>query len=136
MVSSYSIVPDIGIAIDVCFGDMPGVSEEYTSKLDEGPVLAIGPNIHPRVFEGLKKVADNWNIPIQLETAPGHSGTDAGAIQIAKGGIATAVVSLPQRYMHTSVETLAIQDIKKAGKLLALYIASLDKKGLEELKCY
>ncbi|SHJ59609.1 endoglucanase [Anaerobranca californiensis DSM 14826] len=136
MVSSYGIVPDIGIAIDVCFGDMPGLSEEYTSKLDDGPVLAIGPNIHPKVFEGLKKVADNWNIPIQLETAPGHSGTDAGAIQIARGGIATAVVSLPQRYMHTSVETLAIQDIKKAGKLLALYIASLDKKGLEELKCY
>ncbi|SES79930.1 M42 family metallopeptidase [Anaerobranca gottschalkii] len=136
MVSSYGIVPDIGIAIDVCFGDMPGLSEEYTSKLDDGPVLAIGPNIHPKVFEGLKKVAENWNIPIQLETAPGHSGTDAGAIQIARGGIATAVVSLPQRYMHTSVETLAIQDIKKAGKLLALYIANLDKKGLEELKCY
>lgn len=136
MVSSYGIVPDIGIAIDVCFGDMPGVSEENSSKLDGGPALAMGPNIHPKVFEGLKNTAGEWNIPIQLETAPGHSGTDAGAIQIARGGIATAVVSLPERYMHTSVETLSLGDIKKAGRLLALYIASLDKKGLEGLKCY
>lgn len=136
MVSSYGIVPDIGIAIDVCFGDMPGLGEDQTSKLDGGPALAMGPNIHPKVFEGLKNTASEWNIPIQLETAPGHSGTDAGAIQIARGGIATAVVSLPERYMHTSVETLSLNDIKKAGRLLALYIASLDKKGLEGLKCY
>ncbi len=136
MVSSYGIVPDIGIAIDVCFGDMPGLPEDVTSKLDGGPALAMGPNIHPKVFEGIKNIASEWNIPIQLETAPGHSGTDAGAIQIARGGIATAVVSLPERYMHTSVETLSLADIKKAGRLLALYIASLDNKGLEGLKCY
>ncbi|WP_350344932.1 M42 family metallopeptidase [Proteinivorax tanatarense] len=136
VVSTYGIVPDVGVAIDVSFGDMPGVEQQNSSKIGGGPALAIGPNIHPKILNKLKKVANEWEIDFQIETEPMQSGTDASAMQITRGGIATALVSLPQRYMHTSVETISLNDIKKAGKLLALFISSFDYNDLEGLKCF
>ncbi|WP_353892117.1 M42 family metallopeptidase [Proteinivorax hydrogeniformans] len=136
MVSTYGIVPDIGIAIDVSFGDMPGVDPQNSSKLGAGPALAIGPNIHPNILKKLKEVAAEWGISFQIETEPMQSGTDASAMQITRGGIATALVSLPQRYMHTSVESVSLKDIKNAGKLLAMFISLIDYKDVEGLKCF
>lgn len=136
MVSSYSINPDIGIAIDVCHGDMPGVPEEETCKLSKGPVISIGPNFHPWLNKKLIEVAEENNIPYQINSTPGASGTDAWAIQITKVGIPTVLISIPLRYMHTSVETLSIKDIKTAGKLLSRFILSLNTIEKEVLTCF
>lgn len=133
IVSSYGIKPDIGIAIDVCHGETPGVPEWRTSQVGKGPTLAMGGNIHPKIFAGLKKAAEELGISIQTEVAPGRTGTDAWAMQMSGEGVATGLVSIPLRYMHTSVETLSVGDVLKAGRLLAKFIASCDEAFVKEL---
>ncbi|MCY0869438.1 MAG: M20/M25/M40 family metallo-hydrolase, partial [Firmicutes bacterium] len=105
-VAAHGLNPDLAIAIDVCHGDSPGVPDDLTFKLGEGPVLTCGPHIHPKLFERLQAVAQRENIPVQVEYEPGATSTDADPIAIAKEGIPTALVSIPLRYMHTSVETV------------------------------
>ena len=136
VVSAFGVTPDIGIAIDVCHGDMPGVSEFQTSPLGKGPTVGVGANIHPKVFQRLKEVGKEQRIPFHTHAYPAGTGTDAWAIQVARAGVASAVISLPERYMHTSVETLSYDDIVATGKLLAHFIASLDAAYVEGLSCY
>ena len=134
--STFGIMPDIGIAIDVCHGRMPAVPDYNTSPMGGGPSIAMGPNVHPKVLALIKKVAKENRIPISLSPAPGATGTDAWMMQITQSGVATAVVSIPLRYMHTAVETLSYSDIQQSGKLLAYLIAALDCAFVEELSCY
>lgn len=136
LVSAYHIKPDIGIAIDVCHGDMPGVPEQDTAPLGKGPSLALGANIHPKVFERLTELAKEHNLPFTLDPVPGPTGTDAWVMQVTRAGIPTGLVSLPLRYMHTSVETLSFRDIELTGRLLALFVASVDREFVEGLLCY
>ena len=134
--ATYGIVPDIGIAIDVCHGEMPGVSEFDSIAMGKGPEVSFGANIHPKVFERLVQVAKENNIAIHTDPTPAATGTDAWAMQVSRAGVATAVVSVQQRYMHTSVETLCYDDVVSAGRLLAYFIASLDTAFVEGLTCY
>lgn len=134
--STYEIFPDIGIAIDVGFGFTPELSKDDTSELGKGPAIAFGANIHPKVYEGLTKVAKEYNLPYQEEVYPARTGTDAWTMQITQSGVATGLLSIPLRYMHTSVETVDINDIKYAGKLLANFIVSLNHEDLEGMLCY
>ncbi|HHX74908.1 MAG TPA: M42 family metallopeptidase [Firmicutes bacterium] len=133
--STYGIVPDLGIAVDVTHGDMPGVPEHDTCKLGKGPGITVGPNIHPKIGKELVAVAKEHRIPYQLEVAAGPTGTDARAIQISRGGIPTGLVSVPLRYMHTSVELLDAEDIKMTGRLLAYFIAAVKTDFVEDLSC-
>lgn len=135
-VSAYGIEPDIGIAIDVCHGETPGVPEYRTAPLGKGPAVAQGGNIHPKIHDALKKAAREIGIGVQSEIAPGATGTDAAAIQISREGVAAGLVSVPLRYMHTSVETLSIGDVEKAGRLLAKFIASCDASFVKELRIW
>lgn len=133
--SAYSINPDIGIAIDVGFGKTPELSQYETIEMSKGPAITVGPNIHPNIFDKLKQVAINQYIDYQVEVAPGHSGTDAWPMQVSGSGIATGVISIPLRYMHTSVETVSLSDIEKTGKLLSNFIVALNEIDMEELLC-
>lgn len=133
IVSAYGIRPDIGIAIDVCHAETPGVPEWRTSSLGKGPAIAQGANIHPKIYAGLEKAAKELGISIQPEPAPAATGTDAWGIQISAEGAATGLISIPLRYMHTSVETLSVGDVEKAGRLLAAFIASVDDRFVKEL---
>lgn len=134
--STYSIEPDIGIAIDVGFGRTPELKQFDTIELEKGPAITLGPNIHPQVFNGLKSTAKSNYIDYQVEVAPGSSGTDAWPMQVSRAGVATGVLSIPLRYMHTSVETLSLSDIEKTGKLLAAFIVGLNDKKMEEFLCF
>ena len=134
MVSAYGLAPDVSIAIDVGFGHSPGLSEAETVAMGKGPVIAFGPNIHPRLYQALIETAKKAEIPYQIEAIPGRSGTDAWAIQVAREGIPTALLSIPVRYMHTSVETIVLKDIERTGRLLASFIAGLDESFMEKLE--
>lgn len=124
--AAYHIAPDMGIALDVTFAKSPGVSDVDTYPLDEGPAIGIGPNFHPALVARLKRVAETCEIPFHLDPIPGRSGTDAWAIQAAREGIPTALLSVPLRYMHQPVETLAAPDVERAARLLASLIVSLE----------
>ncbi len=132
-VSTYGLEPDIGIAIDVCHGDGPGQPEDLVSELGKGPVITMGPNIAPRVYELLEQAAKDAGIEVQVDVAPAQTGTDAWAMQISRHGVPTGLVSVPLRYMHTSVETLHLDDVEKAGKLLAFFIAAVNRGFVEGL---
>lgn len=126
--SAYGISPDVGIAIDVTHAsDYPGSNPNITGeiKLGKGPVISRGANINPVVFELLVNTAKTKKIPYQIEASPGATGTDANAIQITKEGVATGLVSVPNRYMHTPVEVIAISDLDNASKLLTNFAVKL-----------
>lgn len=135
-VSTYKINPDIGIAIDVGFGTTPELPREYTLDMGKGPGIGLGGNIHPTLREKLTDIAKEYNIPFQYEIEPGPTGTDARAIQITRCGIPTLLISLPLRYMHTSIETVNLKDIKMSAKLLARFISYISRDNLEGLLCY
>ena len=134
--SAEFLEPEIGIAVDVSHGDMPGTREGDTVPMDGGPSLCMGANIHPAVFEGLRSSARAADIPYSIEVTPASSGTDAMDIQIASVGVATAVLGIPCRYMHTGVEVVAPSDVDHTAALLAHYFASLEPswRAVEVLK--
>jgi endoglucanase len=126
--SAYGVQPDIGIVVEVCFAsDYPDYDHKQAGevRLGKGPVLARGPNINPVLFELLKKTALEEDIPVQIMGVPRATGTDANVMQLARGGVATALVNVPLRYMHTPVEVLDLADLDAAIKLLAALCASI-----------
>lgn len=126
LTSAYGVAPDAGLAIDVTFGQQPGVSGPETAKMDGGPTVSLGPNFHPRIFERLVAAAKAIEIPFQVDPVPGASGTDAWAMQVARGGVPCGLLSIPVRAMHTPVETVALRDIERAARLAAEFICRLE----------
>lgn len=128
--SAYGIDPDAGIAIDVTFAtDHPEVDKKRIGEvsLGKGPVLHRGGNINPVLGKFLINTAKKKKIPSQLTGLPCSSGTDANAMQISRKGVATAVVSIPNRYMHTPVECVSLEDLDNAVKLLSAFILDVRK---------
>jgi putative aminopeptidase FrvX len=126
--SAYGIHPTIGIAVDVCHAtDTPGNDKKQIgeTKVGAGPALFRGPNINPRVFERLEDAAKNKEIPIQVRGAPRATGTDANAIQLSRDGVAAGLVGIPNRYMHSPVEVVSLDDLDRAAQLLAEFSATV-----------
>lgn len=135
-VASYELKPTMAIAIDVTFDSGKLGDDERENKLGEGPVVCIGPNVHPRLRKKLMETAKEYNIPYQVEVEPGNTGTDAWDIQITGEGIPTLLISIPIRYMHTSVEVINMEDIKNTGRIIAKLIEKLKDEEVEELLCF
>ena len=120
--SAYGVQPDIGIAVEVGFAsDYPEADHKDSGeiRLGKGPIIARGPNINPALFELLRTTALEEGIPCQIMGIPRATGTDANVMQLVRGGVATALVSIPLRYMHTPVEVLDWSDLAGAVALLA-----------------
>ena len=124
--SAYSVNPDAGIALDVNFAsDHPETDPKKIGdvKLGGGPNLHRGPNINPVLEAELVKTAKQAKIPYQISAQPRATGTDANAIQLNRGGVAAALVSIPNRYMHTPVEVISLRDLDNIIKLLTTFLA-------------
>jgi tetrahedral aminopeptidase len=131
--AAYHIQPDIAIALDVTFAEQSGVSQDDASEIGGGPSIALGANIHPKLFDRIIEVAKTYEIKHQIEAIPAATGTDAWAIQVARDGIPTALLSIPLRNMHSPVETVDLRDIERTGRLLAQFIASLDSSFMNAI---
>ncbi|PNV66383.1 peptidase M42 [Rubneribacter badeniensis] len=128
--SAYSVRPDVVLAFDVTHAtDYPGIDRTKHGKIvcGGGPVIARGPNINPEVFERLVAAAEAEGLPYQIEAEPGVTGTDARAIQMARGGIATGLVSVPLRYMHTPTEVVCLDDLDATVDLIVRFARDLDE---------
>jgi endoglucanase len=126
--STYGVHPTVGIAVDVCHAtDTPGNDKKQLgdTRLGNGPALFRGPNINPRVFDKLHETAKTHEIAVQVRGAPRATGTDANAIQLSRDGVATALVGIPNRYMHSPVELVCLSDLEQAARLLAEFCASV-----------
>jgi endoglucanase len=126
--AAYTINPTVGIAVDVCHAtDTPGNDKKTQGeiKCGAGPVIFRGPNINPRVFDLLEETARTHNIPIQVRGVPRATGTDANAIQISREGVACGLIGIPNRYMHSPVEVVHLDDLAHAARLLAEFCAAV-----------
>ncbi len=131
--SAFRVEPHVGIAIDVCHAtDTPTVDkkQECDIQLGKGPAIFRGPNMNPRVVDLLIAAAERNGIPHQLAAAGGATGTDANPIQISRAGVAAALIGIPNRYMHTPVEMVSLDDLAHAANLLAAFALGL--KGDED----
>lgn len=131
--AAFGVAPDLAIAIDVTFGETPGVNSSEMVAMDKGPAISWGPNLHPGIVQRLRDTADALEIPYVTEPLPGHSGTDAWAVQVTRAGIPTGLLCIPVRYMHSVVETVVLADIDRTARLLAAFISRLDGEVLTAL---
>lgn len=128
--STYIVNPHIAVAIDVGHAtDHPDCDNRKfgETKLGGGPIICRGPNINPRIYQRLLAAAKAAKVPFQLEADPRPTGTDARAIQMARGGVATGLISIPLRYMHTPSELVDLEDVERCVKLLVAFAKALDK---------
>ena len=129
--SAFGIDPDLGLAFDVTTATDHPTTEKKTYGdicLNKGPVISKGANINPVIYKMLVETAKKNKITYQVEAAPRATGTDANAIQITRGGVATGLISFPNRYMHTPIEIVSLIDIENAVKLAGEFIKKLDDK--------
>ncbi len=134
IVSAYSVAPDFGITIDVCHADMPDSPIDEQFPLGKGVAVAIGPVVNMEKTNAMTSLADKEHIAYQMDPEPGSTGTEASALAIAREGIPVVLLSIPCRYMHTTVETISLDDVECTAKLASRYIASNPWKE-EEVSC-
>jgi len=131
--SARALNPDLALVLDVTYGKGPGSSGWESYPLGGGPTIGIGPEIHPFLANRLKQVADELEIPVTFEPIPKLSSTEADAYQLAGSGIPTALIEIPVRNMHTSVEIVALEDIARAARLVTGFIVSLEPDFLQRI---
>ncbi len=130
-VAAQAVAPDFCVAVDVTFGRTPDSPKDESLVMGGGPVVGIGPNITRWMSRQLLEKAEAESIPVQKEVMEHSSGTNAWPMQIANEGIATAVLSIPLKYMHTPVEVVELSDIEETARLLAAFVVDLGKEGAQ-----
>jgi endoglucanase len=126
--SAFHIEPDVAIVVDVTFAaDAPGIDKKEVGdhKLGGGPVLTRGSASDPLVFERIASVAERQNIPFSITAAPKYTSTDADGIFLSRKGVATVVLSVPNRYMHSPNEMVDTKDLEAAATLIAHFCRDL-----------
>src|SRR2546429_653355 len=129
--SAVGLDPQVALVVDVTHAtDYPGAEKKRAGehKLGGGPVLARGSSVSPVVFELLVQCAEREQLPYSVQAAPHDTPTAADAIYNALRGIPTGLVSVPNRYMHSPNEMVALEDLERAARLLAAFARRLDPK--------
>jgi endoglucanase len=129
--SCFGIDPSVGIAVDVTHAtDNPGADKRVAGDIaiGSGAVIERGANINPVLGKLLIDTAKRKKIRYQLSAAPVATGTDANVMQISRSGVAAALLSIPNRYMHTQVEVVGLRDIEACAKLLAETVARIGQR--------
>lgn len=127
--AAFGIMPDYCIAVDVTHGRTPDAGKADTFPLDKGPTVAVGPNATRWMARRFEEKAKGQDIPYQIEVLPGHSGTNGWELQISREGVATAILSLPLKYMHTPVEVIHLPDLERLSRLLAAFAVNLGEEA-------
>jgi putative aminopeptidase FrvX len=120
--SAFALAPDAAIVIDVTHAtDAPGIDVKEAGKheLGSGPVLSRGATLNHELFELIFETAEAEAIPFTVEATSRGTGTDADAVHLARGGIPTALISIPLRYMHSPVELVQLDDVEACARLIA-----------------
>ena len=127
--AAYEVRPSVAIAVDVTHAtDVRGgdAEDEGESRLGSGASLNRGPTVHPRVFGLLHETAEAEGVPFSIEVSRGHTHTDADAVHLSRAGVATGLVSIPLRYMHTPVELVDLDDVEAVVRLLVAFALRLE----------
>ncbi len=122
---AWSIAPDYAVIVDVTFAKTPD-GKDVLTEMGKGAAIGIGPNMNRTITKQLFDLAEERGIPCQPEVCPGRSGTNAEVIQVSRMGVATALVSLPIKYMHTPAETAMLDDMESICNLITAFIESAE----------
>jgi putative aminopeptidase FrvX len=128
--SAFGIDPQIAVAVDVTFtSDHPQTSKQEIGdvKINGGPVITIGGHINTRVYQMLVHAAEQAGFAYQIDAQASGTGTDTDVIQVARAGVATGLVSIPCRYLHTGSEIASLKDIDEVAEVLARFVLALDE---------
>jgi putative aminopeptidase FrvX len=127
--SAYSLEPDLALVVDVTFStDVPDVEKKELGEheLGGGPVLSRGSASHNEVFEALARTAEAAEIPFTIQASPSATRTDADGIHLTRRGVPTAVISVPNRYMHSPNEVVSVKDLFSTAALIAAFVRGID----------
>ncbi len=127
-IHAYRLPIDYGIVVDVSFAEHPDLKDHETNPLGSGPVIGRGATIPEKLSDLLIETAKENDISYQIEPLPTYTGTDAEGIAFSREGIATCVIGIPLRYMHTPVEVVCLKDIQRTKRLIVSYIEKLAEK--------
>ncbi len=126
---AFRLDPQVALVVDVTFAtDSPGMEKKELGehKLGGGPVLTRGSAANPLVFERLVAVAEREGIPYSITASPRFTATDADAIYLSRSGVATGIISVPNRYMHSPNEMVSLRDLEQAARLVAGFVRDLE----------
>jgi putative aminopeptidase FrvX len=128
-VATFTLEPAVAIAVDVTHStDVPGGDPKVEGEhgLGSGPAISRGSTINPKVFDLLAEAAEAEGIEHTLEVSAGTTSTDMDAMYLSRAGVATGLVSIPLRYMHTPTEIVDLTDVEKCARLLAAFVRRLE----------
>jgi len=126
-VGAYNSNADFAVVVDVTFGEAPNSKGFETFPLGQGVTIAVGANMNRAFTQKLRNVAERHCIPYKIEVLAERSGTNAEVVQLARSGIATALISIPLRYMHSPVEVAHTADLQNASDLLYYLVTDWEK---------
>jgi endoglucanase len=127
--AAFELQPAVAVAVDVTHPtDVRGgdVEDDGEHRLGSGPAIGRGSSLHPKIFELLYETAEAEGIAATVEVSRGHTYTDADATYLSRAGIATGLVSIPLRYMHTPVEVVHLDDVEQVVRLLVAFARRLE----------
>ena len=129
---SWHIRPEVAIAIDVTHAtDYPGANKRGDNdiKLGGGPVLGRGSSVNPRVFMGLRDAGKRLGITTPVQASGLRTGTDADNIIRSGANIATGLISIPNRYMHSPSEMVSLTDLESAARVIAEFVRAVSPES-------
>ncbi len=132
MTAAFGVEPDMAVVLDVTFATTPGCGPDVSCPLD-APALMHGPFIQPKLNRRLIDCAKTHHIKYYEEVSGRGTGTDADEIGVSRAGVPTVLISLPEKYMHTSVETVSLETIEESARLLAHFVSEMDEGWEEDL---
>lgn len=128
-VGTWAVQPDFCVAVDVTHGKTPDGPADKAFAIGGGPAIGVGPNMTRWMTDRMLAKAKERQIPYQLEVMSGHTGTNGWEMQISREGVATSVLSLPLKYMHSPIEVLSLADMEQVAALLAAFTEGLGKEA-------
>jgi endoglucanase len=121
----FSVNPHIAVVVDATFARTPDDSEAKYGLLGKGPMVGVSPVLDGAFSKRIMKIAEEKNIPCQVEVMAEKTGTDADMISLNGRGVKTALLSIPLRYMHSPVEVISLSDVENTARLTAGFMAEL-----------
>lgn len=130
--AAYSLDPTHALVVDVSFAYTPDSQKEKCGEIKKGPMIGFAPILEAGLSKMLVRLAEKDEIPRQCEVIGSKTSTNADAIAVSRGGVRTALLSIPQKYMHTPVETVAVEDVENTGRLIAAFVREIAKAAKED----
>lgn len=125
----FAVQPDIALSVDVSFALTSDAPEHKCGKMGEGAMIGVSPTLDAGITNQLIEIAERCGIPHQLEVMGGETSTNADVISLAGSGVKTGLCSIPLRYMHTPIETIAVADVDAVARLLAEFVREAGKQN-------